>query len=63
MGMSNASIIGADIGQRKGEPMSEYIDKEKVLQLCFENLPAFWYEVIERKIEELETIKGESNGV
>ena len=23
MGMSNASIIGADIGQRKGEPMSD----------------------------------------
>jgi len=35
----------------------ELIDKEKVLQICFETLPAFWYEVMERKIEELKTIK------
>ena len=33
---------------------TEYIDKEKVLQICFEALPACWYEVMEQKIEEME---------
>lgn len=37
MGMSNASIIGADIGQMKGEPMSDLTrdDVREILESIF----------------------------